>query len=63
MIYKFWLKSLAGMLANKSATKNEIISNKELGEELHKPIIRKFEKGKVHSPFIDNIWAAYLADM
>ena len=51
------------MLANKSAIKNEIISNKELGEELHKPIIRKFEKGKVHSPFIDNIWSADLADM
>ena len=24
-------------------------------EELHKPIIRKFKKRKVHSPFIDNI--------
>ena len=28
----------------------EIISNKELVAELHKPIIRKFEKRKVHSP-------------
>ena len=27
-----------------------------------KPIIRKLEK-KVHSPFIDNIWGADLADM
>ena len=26
------------------AIKNEIIQNKELAEELHKPIIRKFEK-------------------
>ena len=25
------------------------MSNKELAEELHKPIIRKFEKRKVHS--------------
>ena len=32
-------------------------------EELHKPIIRKFEKRKVRSPFIDNIWGADLADM
>ena len=39
------------------------MSNKELAEELHKPIIRKFEKKKVHSSFIDNIWGAYLADM
>ena len=43
--------------------KNENISNKELAEELHKPIIRKSEKKKVHSPFIDNIWGADLADM
>ena len=43
-------------LANKSSIKNEIISNKELAEELHKPIIRKLEKIKVYSPFLDNIW-------
>ena len=27
------------------------------------PIIGKFNKRKVHSPFIDNIWGANLADM
>ena len=32
-------------------------------EELHKPIIRKFNERKVHSPFIDNIWGADLSDM
>ena len=32
-----------------------VVSNKELAEELYKPIIRKFEKRKVHSPFIDNL--------
>ena len=42
---------------------NEIISNKQLAEELHKPIIRKFKKRKVHSPFINNIWGTDLADM
>ena len=36
--------------------KNENISNKELAEELHKPIIRKFNKIKVCSPFINNIF-------
>ena len=46
-----------------SGIKNKIISNKELPEELHKPIIRKFKKRKVHSSFIDNIWGADLADM
>ena len=35
----------------------------QLAEELHKPIIRKFEKRKVHSPFKYNIWGADLADM
>ena len=43
--------------------KNEIIASKELVEELHKQIIRKFEKEKVHRHFVDNIWGAYLADM
>ena len=43
--------------------KTENISNKELAEELCKPIIRKFKKSKVHSIFINNIWGADLAYM
>ena len=43
--------------------KMRIFSNKDLAEELQKPIIRKFEKRKAHPPFIDNIWGADLADM
>ena len=39
------------------------MSKKELAEKLHKPIIKKFEKQKVQSPFIENIWGADLADM
>ena len=58
MIYNFFDKKTSG-----SVTENENISNKELAEELHKPIIRKFNKRKVKSPFIDNIWGADLADM
>ena len=46
-----------------SGIKIENISRKELAEELHKPIIRKFNKRKVHSPFIDNIWGVDLANM
>ena len=34
-----------------------------IAKELHKPIIRKCNKRKVHSPFKDNIWGAGLADM
>ena len=46
-----------------AAIKNEFISYKELAEELHKPIIGKFEKRKVHSPFIGNVWGVDLTDM
>ena len=34
-----------------------------MAEQLHKPITRNFNKRNVHSPFIDNIWDADLADM
>ena len=58
MVYRFFdTKTSSG------AIKNENISNKELVEELHIPIIRKFNKRKVHSSFIDNIWITDLADM
>ena len=43
--------------------KNKYISNKELAEKLHNTIIKKFEKRKEYSPFIDNIWGADLADI
>ena len=32
------------------------MSNEELAEELHSPIIRKYKSRKVHSSFIDNTW-------
>ena len=43
--------------------KNEIRSNKVLAEELHEPIIRKFEERKLHSSFINNIWGLDLGIM
>ena len=46
-----------------SGIKGEIMSNRKLAEELQMPIIRKFQKWKVHWSFIDNIWGADLADM
>ena len=58
MVYNFFYKKTSG-----SSIKNENISNKELAKELHKPVIRKFNKRKVHSLFIGNIWCADLADM
>ena len=50
MVYKFFDKKTYGI-----GIKKENISNKELVEGLNKPIIRKFNKRKLHSPFIDNI--------
>ena len=58
MVYKFFDRKISG-----NGIKNENISNKELAEELHKLIIKKFKKRKVQPPFIDNIWGAPLADM
>ena len=46
-----------------SRIKNEDISNKELVEESHKPIIRKFDKRNVNPLFIDIICGADVADM
>ena len=40
-----------------------IPQNEQLADELHKPIIRIFKKGKVYSAFKDNIWGVDLADM
>ena len=52
------LQCFINFLINKNSVrtvKNEIMSNKELTEELHKPIIRKFGKRKIQSSLIDNI--------
>ena len=45
------------------AIKSKIISNKELAEELHQPIIRKSKKRQVYSPFVDNVLGADLIGM
>ena len=39
------------------------MQNEKLGEELHKPIIEKYQKQKVRSYLIDNISGAALGDM
>ena len=57
MVYKFFDKKSEG---------SRIINNKEniqLADELHKPIIRNFEKREVYSSFKDNIWGADLVNM
>ena len=57
MVFKFFDKKSRGSgLANNN-------ENIQLANELHKPIIKKFNKRKVYSSFKDNIWVVDFADM
>ena len=62
----FVIKKTSGSgIENENMTNQRVLdlATGELAEELHKPVIRKFEKKQLNSPFIDNIWSAELADM
>ena len=61
MVYKFF-DSKAAPLDKKTMSGKGIKNNKILAEELHKPVIKKFNKRKVYSQFRDNIWGVDLAD-
>ena len=54
MVYKFF---------DKKSTGSGIASSSILADELHKPIIKKFNKRKVYSQFKNNIWGVDLTDM
>ena len=57
MVSKFFDKRSQGKgLANNK-------ENIQLANELHKPIIKKLNKRKVHFSFKDNIWGLNLADV
>ena len=58
MVSKFFDKKSVGSGINSIKSSSLI-----LADELHKPIIKKFKKRKVHSQFKDNIWGVDLADM
>ena len=58
MAYKVFDKETEG-----GSVKNKIMQNKEFTEEMYKLIMKKLEKRKVHSSFIDNIQGSDLADM
>ena len=62
MVYKFFDKKSKGSGAKHVNTKLTP-QNQQLAKELHKLIIKKFEKRNVHTAFKDNIWGADLADM
>ena len=56
MVYKFFDKK-----STASGIKKD--SSLILADELHKPVIQKFNKRKVYLQFKDNIWGVDLADM
>ena len=60
MVYKFFDKKSTGSGIARNTTKS---SSSILADELHKPIIRKFNKRKVYSQFKDNIWGVDFANM
>ena len=74
MVYKFFdskvappdKKTMSGKGNAKSTAEPSALeltgNNKILAEELHKPVIKKFNKRKVYSQFRDNIWGVDLAD-
>ena len=58
MVYNFFDSKVA------SPDKKSMGSGvKKLKDELHKPVIKTFNKRKVYSQFTDNIWGVDLADM
>ena len=61
MVYKFFDKKFMGSGTAKSSSLERSSLNK--ADELHKPVIKKFNKRKVYFPFKDNIWGVDLADM
>ena len=50
MVYKCFYEKTPDV-----AVKSETVQNKELAEELHKPLVRNFENRKIYSSFKDNI--------
>ena len=67
MVYKFFDKKSmgSGVKKLKDMTKSSSLERSSLilADELHKPVIKKFDKRKVYSQFKDNIWGVDLADM
>ena len=60
MVYNFFNERTKRSRINLQANS---LNNEILAEELHKPIIKNFQRRKVYSSFKDNIWDVDLADM
>ena len=65
MVYKFFVKKSIGSGIARDTTRSSSLERSSLilADEIHKPVIKKFNKRKVYSQFKDNIWGVDLADM
>ena len=70
MVYQFFdskvapfdKKTMSGKGNAKHSSLERTGNNKFLAEELHKPVIKNFNRRKVYSQFKDNMWGVDLAD-
>ena len=63
MVHKFFDKKSTAGPSSLERMGSGFKSSSILADELHKPVIKKFEKRKVYSQFKDNTWGVDLADM
>ena len=61
--YQTGLASMVYRFFDKKSMGSGINSSSKLADELHKPVIKKFNRRKVYSQFKYNIWGVDLADM
>ena len=63
MVHKFFDKKTRSEMKRAERTQRVSgINNVKLADELHKPVIEKFDRRKVYSLYQDNIWGIDLAD-
>ena len=65
MVYKFFDQKSMGSGTAKPSSLERITRDSSLilADELHKPVVKRFNKRKVYLQFKDNIWGVDLADM
>ena len=63
--YDGYQRALASMvyMSFDRKTGSGVSVNRQLAEELHKPVIEKFKRRTVYARLKDNVWAADLAEM
>ena len=61
MVFKFLNSKSKGSGLKENL--EDSVKNSQLADEVHKPIVRKFKKGRVYFSFKDNIWGVDLANM